>query len=75
MDWVLIIFAVFKALVFVTGMFYAIKWHYDKGQKKGLRSVLIIGVQVAAVFLLVLLCLGYGAYVLATKLGLNLSYP
>ena len=24
----------FKLLVFGTGMFFAIKWHYDKGKKK-----------------------------------------
>jgi len=34
MEWVPIIFFIFKILVFGTGMFFAIKWHYDKGKKE-----------------------------------------
>lgn len=30
MDWVPIVFIVFKVAVFGTGMFFAIKWHYDQ---------------------------------------------
>ena len=33
MDWVPIVFIVFKVAVFGTGMFYAIKWHYDQGKR------------------------------------------
>ena len=33
MDWVPIVFIVFKVAVFSTGMFFAIKWHYDQGKK------------------------------------------
>lgn len=33
MDWVPIVFIVFKVLVFGTCMFYAIKWHHDQGKK------------------------------------------
>ncbi|MFN9471798.1 hypothetical protein [Acidovorax sp.] len=33
MDWVPVVFIVFKVLVFGTGMFFAIKWHYDQGKK------------------------------------------
>jgi len=33
MDWVPIVFIVFKVAVFGTGMFFAIKWHYDQGRK------------------------------------------
>lgn len=33
MDWVPIVFIVFKVAVFGTGMFFAIKWHYDQGIK------------------------------------------
>jgi len=32
--WVPIIFLVFKLAVFGTGMFFAIKWHYDQDKKK-----------------------------------------
>ena len=34
MEWVPIVFLVFKLLVLGTGMFFAIKWHYDKGKKQ-----------------------------------------
>ena len=33
MDWVPILFITFKVAVFGTGMFFAIKWHYDQGKK------------------------------------------
>lgn len=33
MEWVPVVFIVFKLLVFGTGMFFAIKWHYDQDQK------------------------------------------
>lgn len=33
MDWVPIVFIAFKVAVFGTGMFFAIKWHYDQGKK------------------------------------------
>lgn len=33
MDWVPIVFIVFKVAVFGTGMFFAIKWHYDQGKR------------------------------------------
>lgn len=34
MDWVPVVFVIFKVAVFGTGMFYAIKWHYDQDKKK-----------------------------------------
>jgi len=34
MDWVPVVFIVFKVLVFGTGMFFAIKWHYDQDRKQ-----------------------------------------
>lgn len=33
MEWVPIVFIAFKVLVFGTGMFFSIKWHYDQDQK------------------------------------------
>jgi hypothetical protein len=33
MIWVPILLGTFKILVFGTGMFFAIKWHYDKEKK------------------------------------------
>ena len=35
MDWVPTIFYVFKVGVFVIGMFFAVKWHYDRDRVEG----------------------------------------
>jgi hypothetical protein len=34
MEWVPITFLIFKGTVLFTGMFFAIKWHYDQDRKK-----------------------------------------
>ncbi len=34
LNWVPIVFLVFKLVVFGVGMFFAIKWHYDQDKKK-----------------------------------------
>lgn len=77
MDWVLIVFVLFKGLVFVAGMVFAIKWHYDKERKKGTdpRALLRMAGKLGAVFvvlLVVLLALTFG---LARMLGMDLSLP
>ncbi|MFZ6849755.1 hypothetical protein [Undibacterium sp. RuRC25W] len=79
MDWVPVVFVTFKVLVLGTGMFFAIKWHYDQGKKeedkeKETRAVLRAGGKVVAVFALSLLALGIFTFVFATKLGLDLTY-
>jgi hypothetical protein len=57
-------------------MFFAIKWHYDQGKKeKEKRAVLRAAGKVAAVFVLLLLVLVFLTFVLARKLGLDLTYP
>ncbi|SFB13539.1 hypothetical protein SAMN04515620_1206 [Collimonas sp. OK607] len=76
MDWIPIVFVTFKVLVLGTGMFFAIKWHYDQGKKeKKKRAVLRAGGKVAAVFVLSLLGLGLVTFVLARMLGLDLTFP
>jgi hypothetical protein len=76
MDWIPIVFVTFKVLVLGTGMFFAIKWHYDQGKKeKEKRAVLRAAGKVAAVFVLSLLALGLVTFVLAGKLGLDLTFP
>ncbi|MDM0035433.1 hypothetical protein QTI33_25100 [Variovorax sp. J22P271] len=77
MDWVPIVFIAFKVLVFGTGMFFAIKWHYERGKKgKDKQSaVLRTGGKVAAVFVLSLLGLSLLAFGLGSMLGLDLSFP
>lgn len=79
MDWVPAVFIVFKALVLSTGMFFAIKWHYDQGRKgKGKEqpsAVLRGGAKVAGVFTLSLLGLLLLAFGLGRALGLDLTLP
>ncbi|WP_038485461.1 hypothetical protein [Collimonas arenae] len=75
-DWIPIVFVTFKVLVLGTGMFFAIKWHYDQGKKgKEKRAVLRAGGKVAVVFVLSLLSLGLVTFVLSRKLGLDLTSP
>jgi hypothetical protein len=80
MDWIPIVAVTFKFLVLGTGMFFAIKWHYDQGKKekdkeKERRAVLRAGGIVAAVFVLLLLGLGFVTFALGRKLGLDLTFP
>jgi len=74
-DWVPIVFVTFKVLVFGTAMFFAIKWHYDQGKKKGAsrRELLIASGKIVAVFTLLLLCVLLLTFGLATMLGMDLS--
>jgi formate-dependent nitrite reductase membrane component NrfD len=75
MDWIPIVFVTFKVLVLGTGMFFAIKWHYDKEKEEEKRAVLRAGGKVAAVFVLSLLGLGLVTFVLSRMLGLDLTFP
>jgi hypothetical protein len=76
MEWIPVFLVTFKAIVLVTGMVFAIKWHYDKGQKEHAtdrRAVLRAGGKVAAIFLLSLIGLAIFTIVLVKTVGLNLS--
>lgn len=73
MEWIPTVFVTFKFLVLGTGMFFAVKWHYDKGRKKKQISegaVLRAGGIAAAVFTLALLGLGFITFALINILGL-----
>jgi hypothetical protein len=78
MDWIPIVFVIFKVLVLGTGMFFAVKWHYDQGKKepdkaKERRAVLRAAGQVAALFVLSLLVLGLVAFALVRSFGLDMN--
>ena len=76
MDWVLIVFALFKGLVFVTGMYFAIKWHYDREKNwVDRRALLGMGAKFLGVFVLLLLVLLILTFGLARTLGMDLSLP
>lgn len=74
LDWVPILFITFKVLVFGTGMFLAIKWHYEQG-KKGRhaerRKVLRTVGAVAVIFVMLLAGLLYATFAVGRKLGLT----
>lgn len=73
MIWVPIVFVTFKVLALGTAAFFAIKWHYDRGEKGERRAVLRAGGKMAAVFVLALVGVGFVAFVLSRMLGLDLS--
>jgi len=75
-DWVPVAFLTFKVLIFGACMFFAIKWHYDQGKKKGAsrRALLLTGGKVAA-FLLALLGVLAFTFGLSWKLGMDLRLP
>jgi hypothetical protein len=80
MDWFPIVAGTFKVLALGTGMFFAIKWHYDQGKKaqdkeRGKRAVLLAASKVAAVFLLSLLGIGLITFFIISKLSLDLTFP
>ncbi|WP_426193729.1 hypothetical protein [Massilia sp. DWR3-1-1] len=76
MDWIPIVLVTFKALVLGTGMFFAIKWHYDQGKKEQDKRALLRTVgKVAAVFVLLVAVLVFLTFVLSSKLGLDLTFP
>ena len=76
MDWIPVVFVTFKVLVLGTGMFFAIKWHYDQGKKgkaRETRAVLLAAGQVAALFMVSLL--GLLALGLVRTFGLDMTLP
>jgi hypothetical protein len=78
MDWFPYVFGTIKGLVLLTGMFFAVKWHYDQGRKGKeveVRAVLRAGGAVAAVFVLALLALGFLTLALGRMLGIDLPFP
>ena len=78
MEWIPVVFVTFKLLVLGTGMFFAIKWHYDQGNKEKVmerRAVLRAGGKLAVVFMLSLLALGLVTFLLGGMLGLDLTFP
>jgi hypothetical protein len=75
MDWVPVVFVTFKVLVFGTGMFFAIKWHYERGKKEKQSAGLRASGKLAAVFVLSLVGLSLLTFGLSRMLGLDLTFP
>ncbi|MFJ3056577.1 hypothetical protein [Herbaspirillum sp. NPDC087042] len=76
-DWFPIVFFTLKMIVIGTGMFFAIKWHYDQGKKGKVveRGVLLrTTAKVLAGFLLALLVVGGVTFFVCRMMGLELSF-
>jgi hypothetical protein len=81
MDWVPVVFIAFKVLVFGTGMFFAVKWHYDQGKKgaptekrASLRTAGKVAL-FAVTFVVLAVALLLATFAFGRKLGLDLSFP
>jgi hypothetical protein len=79
MEWVPTVFIAFKVSVLGIGMFYAIKWHYDKARKENgaekPHAVLRAGGMVVLVFVLLLAALLLLTFGLGSRLGIDLTLP
>jgi len=78
MEWFPIVAVTFKFLVLGTGMFFAIKWHYDQGKKgkeRERRAVLRTAGKLAALFIVLMLGLVWGTFFIAERLGMDLNLP
>lgn len=75
-DWVPVVFVVFKAVMFGTCMFFAIKWHYDQGKKGADRRALLRTVaKIVAAFIVALGLVLLFTFGLASMLGMDLRLP
>ena len=74
-DWVPVAFIVFKAAIFIPCMFFAIKWHYDQGKKKGAnpRTLLLNSLKVVVAFIAGAALVLFLTFTLAKNLGMDLS--
>ena len=77
MDWIPIVFVIFKVLVLGTGMYFAVKWHYDQGKKGKARdagALLRAGGKVVAIFVVSLLVVGLVTFAAIRMLGMDLNF-
>ncbi|NWK98765.1 hypothetical protein DM806_24505 [Sphingobium lactosutens] len=75
MDWVPVVFIMFKIMAFGAGMFFAVKWHYDQDKKIQKGEVLRAVGKITAILLLSLLGLLFVTFMLARMLGLDMAFP
>ncbi len=77
MNWIPAVLFTFKILVLATGMFFAIKWHYDKGQKQRKiekPEMIRTAIKITVIFLLSLVILLLVTFFIANQLGLDLNF-
>jgi uncharacterized protein HemY len=76
MEWIPTVFITFKVVVLAIGMFYAVKWHYDQGKKRGTeeqRAVLRNSGKLVVLFLVLAVVLLFVTFTVGKMLGLDLN--
>jgi len=75
MEFFPVVFIVFKVLVLGIGMFFAVKWHYEKGKqgKEGRAAIGMVG-KVVVGFVVALSILLFVTFLISKKIGLNLCF-
>jgi len=75
MNWVPVVFATFKVVALGAAMYFAVKWHYDQGDRGKTRALLRTGGKMVAAFLVGLASVGLVAFFVSGMLGLDLNLP
>lgn len=75
MDWVPVVFIIFKIVVLGAGMFFAVKWHYDQDKKAQKGGVIIAVGKIGAILLVSLLVILFFTFTIARMIGLDLTIP
>jgi hypothetical protein len=73
MEFFPVFFIIFKIVVLGSGMFFAVKWHYDQDKKIERGNVLSVVGKMGAVLVLSLVALLFGIFTLARMIGLDLD--
>jgi len=76
MDWVPVVFIIFKVAVFGAAMFFSVKWHYDQDKKTRKTGEVLSAVgKITVIFVLSLMVLLFVTFTLARMLGLDMAFP
>lgn len=69
-------FVIFKVLVLSVGMYLAVKWHYDRGQKdknQKTAAVLLTSIKVGAAFVASAFFVLFLTFEFCSRMGLDLT--
>jgi hypothetical protein len=69
-------FIIFKVLVLSVGMYLAVKWHYDRGQKdknKKTAAVVLTSIKVGAAFVASAFLMLFLTFEFCNRMGLDLA--
>ncbi|MDM0065351.1 MULTISPECIES: hypothetical protein [Variovorax] len=78
MESIPISFIIFKVLVLSVGMYLAVKWHYDRGQKdknQKTAAVVLTSIKVGAAFVAAAFLMLFLTFEICIRMGLDLAMP